>query len=189
MRRVRTHYTVPSYNQVSPELPCAIHCARCEGEAYLDSPFEFMDNGAAKAASADPSISGVKLGGGFVVEKYPKIFPWRSPENLRMQARLYGRAREVWGVCSCGSCGCRKKHLLRWPEEAYYKTTIRGEVIWAWTRDQAVALRALIASKDRKIAGATRKHFWFLRHIPKHFLEVKHRTEALKKLDRLLSAG
>lgn len=185
---LRTHYEIPRYKQILPMLPCAIHCPKCRSEACLDEPFEFLKGNAAKVALSDPSRKGVKMGGGFMVEKYPNEFPWHASENLRAQARLYRNIPEVWGVCTCGTCGYRQKRRLHWPEEAYYKTEIRGEVLWAWTREQAEALRLHIAAKDRKLPRAARGgHFWFLRHIPKHFLEVKNRTEALKKLDRLLT--
>jgi len=141
----------------------------------------------ADAAAANPHIHGVKLGGGFMIEKYPKEFPWKAPENRRRRSQICARTKEKWGVCTCGSCGYRAKHEFQWPEDAYYKTEVRGQMLWAWGRDEAEALRAYIASPDRKFTGIARTHFWFLRHVPKHFLEVKHRTEALKKLDRLLA--
>lgn len=126
-----------------------------------------------------------------MLEKYHDVFPWQAPDNRRRRSQLYssGRPKETWGVCTCGSCGYRAKHILRWPENAFYKTEVRGQTLWAWDRDQAEALRAYIASTGRKFTGIARTHFWFLRHVPKHFLEVKHRTEALKKLDRLLAKG
>jgi hypothetical protein len=181
------HYVIPSYQQIRPMLPCSIHCPKCKMEAILDEPFKFVSGAEARKVQSQQVMRGVKLGGGFLIEKYPNELPWRSPENLRQQARLYSHNSEVWGVCTCGHCGYRKKHLLRWPKEAYFTTDIRGETLWAWSREQMEALKSFIASKDRKLTGAVKMHFWFLRYVPKNFLEVKHRAEALKKIDRLLT--
>jgi hypothetical protein len=178
---------IPHYHFFIPDLPCAIQCPRCKNEATLDSPYFFLPDQQAAAAKANPNTNGVKLGGGFLIEKYPDEFPWNAPENRRRQSQLYTRPKETWGVCLCSSCGYRKKHRLQFPEDAYYKTEIRGQILWAWNRDQLEALRIYIASTNRKFTGVAATHFWFLRHIPKHFLLVKHRTEALKKLDRLLA--
>jgi hypothetical protein len=152
----------------------------------LDEPFEFVRGPEAEAAAGNPNLHGVKLGGGFMIEKYPDTFPWKSPANPERHAQGFRHGDPVWGVCTCGSCGYRAKHQLQWPEDAFYATEIRGQLLWAWNRTQVVALRAYIASTDRTYTGIARDHFWFLRYVPKHFLEVKHRAEALKKLDRLL---
>ena len=172
------------YSQLQPTIPCTIRCPRCHSQASFDTPFTFLRGKEADKVKDKANVRGFQYGGGFVIEKYPKEFPWRSPENAR---RLFGQIRDIWGVCSCPACTFRAKHLLDWPSDAYYTTNVRGQALWAWTREEVVALRDFIASRDRKYLGTARQHFWFLRHVPNHFIEVKHRTEVLKKLERLLS--
>jgi hypothetical protein len=181
---------IPRYHAIRPNVPCTVACSRCKKPAIFDCPFEFLRG--ADAATALAVDTGVKYGGGFMREKYPDVFPWTASENSSRRTRpLYLRdaIKETWGVSTCSSCGRRSKHLLNWPHDAYYKTDVRGQTLWAWNREQAEAMRIYIASTDRKFTGIARTHFWFLRHIPNHFIEVKHRAEALKKLDRLLAKG
>ncbi len=88
------------------------------------------------------------------------------------------------GALLCAACGRRAKHRLRWPDDAWFQLAHRGQVLWAFHRESAVALRDFIASSERKIA----RHKWssMLLHVPGHFLTAKARKDVLKRLERLL---
>jgi len=88
------------------------------------------------------------------------------------------------GAVTCGSCGYRRKHYLRWPDEAFYQTDYRGKVLWAFDRESAAELLDFIASDDR--GRENRKWRAFLMRVPSHFLKKQARETVTKKLRRLL---
>jgi hypothetical protein len=89
------------------------------------------------------------------------------------------------GSVTCRSCGCRKKHSLNWPDEAYFQIDYKGKILWAFDRESATVLldyiRSGIRHRDRKWKA-------FLLHVPSHFLKKKARDEVTRKLGKLLSA-
>lgn len=89
------------------------------------------------------------------------------------------------GSVTCHACGCRKKHSLNWPDEAYFQIAYRGKVLWAFDRESATVLLDYIRSGIRQ-----RDREWraFLRHVPSHFLQKKAREEVTKKLGKLLGS-
>lgn len=87
------------------------------------------------------------------------------------------------GTVVCSKCPLRRRHTLRWPEDARFQLGYRGQTLWAFNRDSAVALREFVASDDRKAT----KWASFLLHVPKEFLAAKARSEVVKQLDRILS--
>lgn len=91
------------------------------------------------------------------------------------------------GTVTCSDCHKRQKHILSWPEDAFYQTEVRGQVLWAFNRESLVALRDYLASTERDKA---RQNTWknFLLNVPTYFLKAKVRDEAVKKLNRLLSS-
>jgi hypothetical protein len=90
------------------------------------------------------------------------------------------------GSVVCAACGHRGKHALAWPADAFFQLDLRGETLWAFHRESALALRAFIASTARDRSKA--KWRSFLLHVPSHFLGAKARAEVVKRLDRLLGS-
>jgi hypothetical protein len=91
------------------------------------------------------------------------------------------------GAVDCFECKLRQKHVLSWPDEAFYQIVFRRKVLWAFHRESAVEIRDFIASADRE-AAAFRWRL-LLRHLPKEFLAAKARDGIVKRLDRLLVSG
>jgi hypothetical protein len=91
------------------------------------------------------------------------------------------------GVSTCDTCGNSNEHVLSWPEDAYYGVEVDSKILWAWTRDAAIALKEFIASDNREPRDYG-GHDRFLRHIPKEFLLAKHRDIAVRRLQRLLDS-
>ncbi len=91
------------------------------------------------------------------------------------------------GVLACPACHLRRKHVLKWPDDAWFQVTYRGQTLWAFDRDSATSLLAFVSATDRKL-----KHFShnkFLLKVPAHFLSAKARGPVVKKLSALLDAS
>ena len=104
---------------------------------------------------------------------------------------LTGASFRGKGSAICGSCGYRRKHLLRWPDDAWFAVEISGETLWAPNREVAVKIMEFIASDERRKGvevsygngrHTTRAEDYHLRKIPTHFLRAKVRAEVVKKL-------
>lgn len=88
------------------------------------------------------------------------------------------------GAVYCPSCRRAKKHTLDWPTDAYYKIEYRGDLLWAFNKESALALRDYIESDARKKSG--RKWGGFLMKIPAQFQVKKARPTIVKKLNKKL---
>ena len=97
---------------------------------------------------------------------------------------LYRSAGSARGSVSCGSCHLRRKHELRWPEDAYFQIDYKSDVLWAFNDESASELRDFIASTDRKRDG----YRWesFLMKIPTKFLRHGARDTIVKRLGKLI---
>ena len=89
------------------------------------------------------------------------------------------------GAFSCGGCQARKPYILKWPDDAFYSISFKGELLWAFNRESTVELRDYIASKERK----TEKYKWakFLLHIPTSFKKQNARDNVVKQINRVLA--
>lgn len=85
-------------------------------------------------------------------------------------------------ICACGH---RVRHTLAWPADAYFQIEHRGEILWAYHREHAGALRDYIAGTDRRPRRA--KLGKLMMHLPKPFLEARSRAPIVRKLDRILA--
>ena len=103
-----------------------------------------------------------------------------SPQMWRHSKYLSRSLRGDQGVIRCMSCGYLRKHVLDWPENAYFQIEHRGDVLWAFDRETAVVLRDYIASNMRSRRG--QRYSGFLRKVPKQFLSAKARPVLGKKL-------
>ncbi|HVG43575.1 MAG TPA: hypothetical protein VM890_02560 [Longimicrobium sp.] len=156
----------------------AIRCPRCGREAAFEPPWYALQRDEAKAAAADPSLTGVWRGKAYVVIRYPQLLSWSDLVRLRREMRQVG-------ICRCGACGYLNRHLLDWPREAFYAVSLRGRTLWMRSREHAAALRGYVAAEDRhRIPGARS-----LSRVPKEFLAARNRAPLVKKLDRLLAEG
>jgi hypothetical protein len=88
------------------------------------------------------------------------------------------------GAVVCPNCHVRRKHALHWPSDARFQIVYRGQCLWAFNRESAVALRDYVASGSRKRS----KWSSFLLHVPRTFLTAKARSHVVTLLDRVLAA-
>ena len=156
----------------------AIRCPRCGREAAFEPPWYALTREEAKAAAADPSLTGVWRGKAYVVIRYPRLLSWGDLVRLRREVRQAG-------ICRCGACGYLNRHLLDWPREAFYAVSLRGRTLWMRSREHAAALRGYVAAEDRQNVPGAR----WLSRVPKEFLAARNRAPLVKKLDRLLAEG
>jgi hypothetical protein len=107
---------------------------------------------------------------------------WKCWEHSRYLVRSHGLDL---GSITCANCGYRRRHDLRWPEDAFFQIEYRSKTLWAFHRESAMELRAFIAAPQRVNKG----YRWskFLMHVPKEFLDAKARATVTKRLDRLLA--
>ena len=110
-----------------------------------------------------------------------------SPEDWDHSRYLYRSWPTDRGSVVCPSCRLHRKHVLRWPEDAWFQVEYRGSTLWAFERESATVLRDHIASTERRLR---RRRRWssLLLHVPKEFLVASARATLVKRLDRLLGA-
>lgn len=161
-----------------PEV-CSIRCPKCQAEATFRVPFTLLHGyeDELKEAQRDPSIQIERWGGWYVIVHFPRLFPWKRPASYYQRSDI--------GFCICPSCGFQDKHELSWPDDAYFVCEVKGQLLWAWTRGHVQALKAFVASKDRKL-GDYPGYGLYLHHIPKVFLLAKNREAVVRKLHKLL---
>lgn len=89
------------------------------------------------------------------------------------------------GAFCCSHCQTRKTYVLKWPEDAYYSISYKGNVLWAFDRESAVELRDYIASNERK----TEMFKWakFLLHVPTVFKKQNARDNIVKQINKVLA--
>ncbi|HET7460035.1 MAG TPA: hypothetical protein VFJ82_02260 [Longimicrobium sp.] len=165
--------------------PIAIRCPRCGAEASLADAYTRESGERARAAAADPNVTGVWVHSQYFVIHAPRLLSWD-------EISTHHERGEVWGICRCGACGHADKHRLSWPADAYYTASIRGRTLWAWTREHVVALRAFVAreKRDRRaLDGLPYGIARYVKRVPSEILFARNRAEVLKKLDRLLAGG
>lgn len=157
----------------------SIRCPRCGREAAFEPAVRTTRGDEARAAAADPSLTGVWHGGAYVVMRYPELVPWREVARFRRDPRPLG-------ICRCGACGYLNRHLLDWPAEAYWAVSIRGRTLWMYSREHVRELRGYVAARgDRQRVRGARG----LSRVPREFLAARNRDLLVKKLDALLMDG
>ena len=88
------------------------------------------------------------------------------------------------GVLICPKCFLRRKHLLRWPQEAYFQIDYRDQTLWAFDRQMALDLLGFIKSDERDRHAF--QYSYSLRKTPSYFLTAKGRPAIVKKLEQVL---
>ncbi|GAB5482145.1 MAG: hypothetical protein Pars92KO_19020 [Parasphingorhabdus sp.] len=88
------------------------------------------------------------------------------------------------GTVYCTSCDLRRKHVLNWPDDAYFSITYKESVLWAFNREMATELAAFVESNDRDLEKF-RYRSSFMK-IPKLFLSAKARSHVVKKLGAMM---
>ena len=134
---------------------------------------------------------------GFNLERLKKL-PDNYDKKLWQHSKYWRHWLTDMGVLQCNHCSYRRKHNLRWPEDAYFKVSYKGDWLWAFDRDTAELLLNYIESYERNktisgyIQAKTHKveiksHHSFLLKIPEKFQARKAREPIIKKLRAILS--
>jgi hypothetical protein len=161
-----------------------IRCPICGAAAVFQSPFTFLGRSQSDAttigtAQRNPNIEVVKWGNCHVLVHFPNIFPWDSPSA----DKSYRTPNS--GVSLCFQCGYKVKHILSWPDDAYFVCEFKVHVLWAWTRGHAQELKSFVDSKDRDPWNHP-GYVMYLLHTPGVFLLAKNREAVSKELQRML---
>jgi len=156
-----------------PAFDIDVICPTCRSRALFTAPYSYVPD----RKDVNPRLPGVRLGGGFAVERFPEVFPWRDPDNPWKD----GRGRVDFGVIACPGCGLRRKHQLDWPKDAFYKAELSMGLLWAYSRQHLVQIRHHVAG-DRVPRGNLD-----MNRVPKEFILLRHRTRVLKAIDELLA--
>jgi hypothetical protein len=155
-----------------------IRCPKCGQKAFYDKPFTFL----AKKKGI-PETNGRQLhiwGGYYVIEKYPSIFAWHPPR--RGEGYQHGQ-----GVVRCTPCYIVCIHTLDWPQDAFYRWTIRGHILWAWSEDHARVLLTYLGGTERNLARFP-EYSYHLRRLPKVFLTANVRQRIAKQIQAILES-
>lgn len=90
------------------------------------------------------------------------------------------------GTAVCTKCDLRRKHKLKWPDEAYYRVNVKRQTLWAFNRQSALDLRDYIKSEDRD--RSIYKYRSFLLKVPSYFQAKAFRDLIVKRLTAILNA-
>ena len=124
-----------------------------------------------------------------VVERFPSQFEWKAPSASSQYLRGGGDDGHggypllTYGLVQCSHCHTNMKHRLNWPNDAFWKWDIRGEILWAWDRDHAKEILDYV-----KKAVRPSRYSYTLRYIPSHFLSAKVRGLVVQKMEKNLKA-
>jgi hypothetical protein len=163
-----------------PPASFTIACPTCAGPAEFRFPFELVTAKRPSQLEPWPSAEDASWGGWRVIQHDPSLYRWKQPPQ--------GYTQTNDGIRRCPRCVGRFKHVLDWPADAYYRFDLREALLWAWTRQQAVALADFIESKERR-PEATGSYL-FLHHVPKAFLAHGARERIVRKIrSRLAELG
>lgn len=159
--------------------PIDIICPTCQALAKFNEPFLFctrLPDGETRPYH--------QWGGWIVVEKYPSQLPWTPPKRTSSQYLRGGGGDAPGyplmhkGVVHCDNCHTNIVHILSWPGDAWYQWEIRGKLLFAWHRADALAILDFISAKDRPhryLNGPAGR-------VPTHFLTANMRELVCEKI-------
>jgi hypothetical protein len=100
-------------------------------------------------------------------------------EVERHDTRTYDQA--MAGRLACTRCHHHVEHFeVDWPAHAYYRCSVRGHELWAFSEAHARAIRDHVASTNRSTRNP------LILHVPTFFMQAKQREAVVAALDRLL---
>ncbi len=118
----------------------------------------------------------------------PSLWARRQCVRPRRRGRLLG-------TLYAADAAPPRRHIVQWPEDAWFQVTLKGRTLWAYDRASALELYDFLASSDRhkKIYFEAKSkgpqpwaHNPFLNRIPGVFLTAKARPDLVRKLGKLL---
>ena len=162
--------------------PIDICCPSCGNRALFHEPFEFIGTKGDLAGRPYHEWGSWK-----VVELFPSTFKWVPPKTSSQYLRGGGNNGHGGypllhrGLYQCDHCHNNLKHILDWPNDAFWSWEIRGSQLWAWDMNHAQRILDYIKPVSR-----TRTYSYDLRCIPKEFLAAKVRELIVKRITRSL---
>jgi len=114
----------------------------------------------------------------------PEMWTYEGHNRLPSGCFLYQDHKDV-GSVFCKTCLLKCKHVINWPDEAFFQISYKGRSCWAYDLESATALRDYVKSKIRP---KFTKHWHSLfERIPRLFMSEKARPEVVKQLERILA--
>jgi hypothetical protein len=113
-----------------------------------------------------------------LIDDLPEGYDPAFWDHLRFSYHSHGTDR---GTIYCTSCDYRRKHVLNWPDDAYFSIVYKDSILWAFHREMVTELLKFIASDDRDFRKF--RYRSSLMKIPKVFLTAKARDHVVKKLE------
>ncbi|HEX8395027.1 MAG TPA: hypothetical protein VF665_21955 [Longimicrobium sp.] len=161
------------------DAPLEIRCPRCEGPARWEEPFEFISSARREAIPDDEAAALKPWSGWRVRERFPSVVAWQAP-NRGAGYQLY---RD--GVVLCDACHHVGKHRLRWPADALFRWSIRGETLWAFHREHARVLLHYIGGALRDPSRYPR-YAKGLRKLPATAIAARNRERIARLIEGTL---
>lgn len=162
-----------------PAMPAHVSlvCPQCTHLASFEAPYWLIPQGE-PAPGSGPVVQWKER---LVQARFPGQVPWDDPCNAACQPSARSK---TLGVAVCSACGLVRRHLLDWPNDAFFKCDIQGRTLWAWNRSQLQAIRdSLQGTRDSREQSENRHA-----KIPRHFQISKHRDQVLEAAARLLES-
>lgn len=153
------------------ESEIAITCPKCGSEAVFRKAFEFVTKEQKEEIEKSSTFYGniIESRGKYFIERYPKDFCF--PDDINS------------GMVICEKCSYSHEHGAVLPSECYYQIFLHGERIWAYNREQMIALYEYVAAKNRNIPVYA-KYYRFLYNIPRFVFFKKNRKKVLKEIEK-----
>lgn len=158
------------------DAPLEIRCPRCGGPARWEEPFAFVSSARRPALSAEEAAGLKPWSGWRVRERFPSLVAWRAPRG--------GAAYQLYrdGVVLCDACHHVGRHRLRWPADALFRWSLRGETLWAHNREHARVLLHYIGGALRDPSRYPR-YARGLRRLPATVIAARNR----ERITRLIA--
>ncbi len=112
------------------------------------------------------------------IERWPLNFANKKRRKLASSEGFHCKV-------SCLNCGYSKSTVVSWPSYAYWQCSIKGKVLWAWSREHLSTIKRYLQSNERDAFKF--ENTVSLLYIPKHFKLVRNRSAAIKSIDNLLN--
>lgn len=90
------------------------------------------------------------------------------------------------GWIVCPHCQLSGKHLLDWPNDAFFIISLKGQSLWAYRRSMFEIIRDYLAAPHRD-TRLEHEHV-ILRHLPTIFKLAKNRRTVIRKMNQCLAA-
>ena len=166
--------------------PLEIVCHECRGLAQFHEPFRF----ARVRKFGSQSKRSHRWGRLSVEELFPNDFPWVQPPSETPSFRHHpndpgdGYLLNHQGMVECSKCRLIAPIQMNWPEDAYWRWIVVGEILVARNREHAKEIYDFLSGSLR---APNRKPS--LRHIPSVMLKSDVSTRLAKRILRDLVAA